>query len=208
MTIVGSIIATIIAIFLSIFITRSINNQVGGEPSDIADIVRNVADGNLNIDFDHRVSFGIYDSMKTMVIKLTDIAKGVIIGSEQIVNSSHQLSVGNDNLSKRTEFQASAIEETLSAMEEKNSTIKTNTSNTILVDRLSQEALEKTNEGSVSINKMIETMKEINTHSNKISDIIEVMNNIAFQTNLLALNASIEAARARSPRERLRSCSN
>lgn len=194
--ILGSLIASVVAIILSIFVTKTITNQIGGEPDEIAYIVKKVADGDLDIVFDNRDLKGVYESMKQMVEKLTEIVGGVLTASVQMVSASEQLSTGNLDLSNRTEQQATALEETSTAIEEMNSSIRSNAENTTTANNLSSEALDKTNDGSGAMDSMILSMNDISISSNRIAEIIEVINNIAFQTNLLALNASIEAARA------------
>ncbi len=192
----GALFASAIAMILSLLVTKTITKQIGGEPDEIADIVKTVAEGDLRVQFDQRKAVGIYDSMKLMVTKLTDIVGLVSIGTEQIASASTQLASGNQDLSNRTEQQATALEETSSAIEEMNSSIRSNADNTGSADQLSRDALEKSGEGALAVKSMIESMNEISVSSTRIADIIEVINNIAFQTNLLALNASIEAARA------------
>lgn len=194
--ILGFVVAMIIAFTLSILVTKNITRQIGGEPEEIAQIVQDVASGDLNVRFDNRVAVGIYDYMKQMVNKLSEIVAVVVSGSSQIVSASTELSSGNQDLSRRTEQQATALEETSSAIEEMNSSIKSNAHSTGSADQLSRTAVQKTEEGTRAVNQMISSMNEISDSSTRIANIIEVINNIAFQTNLLALNASIEAARA------------
>lgn len=135
-------------------------------------------------------------ALQTMTEKLKEVISDALSGAEQIASASEQLAMGNQDLSVRTEQQATALEETSSAIEEMNSSIRSNADNTKSADQLSRDALEKSVEGSGSFKNMISSMEDISISSNRIADIIEVINNIAFQTNLLALNASIEAARA------------
>ncbi|MBN2618826.1 MAG: hypothetical protein JXR64_11005 [Spirochaetales bacterium] len=127
---------------------------------------------------------------------LSNIAQSLQSNSTDISITTKQLVEGNKNLTERTNTQASSVEQTSSAIIQMNSSIKSNADNTRLADQLSRDALDKTNNGTSAVNSMIKSMNDINKSSDKISDIILVMNNIAFQTNLLALNASIEAARA------------
>jgi methyl-accepting chemotaxis protein len=152
---------------------------------------------SANLDVEQKDEIGeLADALRTMRDKLSEIVRAVASGSEQIATASEQLAEGNQDLSSRTEQQASALEETSSAIEEMNASIKSNADNTTTADQLSREAVVKTEDGTKAVSKMVTSMTEISDSSNRIADIIEVINNIAFQTNLLALNASIEAARA------------
>lgn len=173
-----------------------LNRLMGGEPIEIAGIVKDISKGHLNLRFTQKNPKGIYKSMKQMVATLSKIVGIVSSGSEQIVTASSQLAMGNQDLSTRTEQQATALEETSAAIEQMNTSIRSNADNTITANQLSLDVSEKADEGTQAVNQMIKSMNEISDSSNRISDIIEVINNIAFQTNLLALNASIEAARA------------
>ena len=132
--------------------------------------------------------------------KMTDMlaatANEVSAASQTVAVSAAQISQGNQDLSERTQQQASAIEETASALEQMTSAVKLNASNSQLANELARQALEKAREGGEVLDNTVKAMEEVNTSSNKISDIISVVNDIAFQTNLLALNAAVEAARA------------
>lgn len=191
MVIVAGIISLIVYMLSTV-----LNRYLGGEPVEIAGIVKEVSAGQLNIHFSENNPRGIYASMKQMVNKLSEITGIVSTGSEQIVAASKQLAAGNMDLSTRTENQATALEQTSSAIEQMNSSIRTNADNTITANQLSRDVSLKADEGAGAVEKMITSMNEISDSSIRIADIIEVINNIAFQTNLLALNASIEAARA------------
>ncbi len=195
--IVSSILIIFLVLLIALLASNGVLKQLGVDPSEIAVIATSIADGDLQIEFDSKKPLvGVYKSLYKMVERLHSIVKGVQTGSEQIATASEQLAEGNQNLAVRTEVQASSLEETSAAIEEMNSSIKSNAENTITADQLSRDALNKTKDGSVAVSSMITSMNDISTSSNRIADIIEVINNIAFQTNLLALNASIEAARA------------
>ncbi len=186
----------LIGIFVAVMITRSVLRRLGGEPDEISLIAESIAEGNLDIEYDDRELRGVYASMKTMSLKLSQIVSSVLSGSEQVASASEQLASGNQDLSNRTERQAASLEETSSAIEQMNASIKSNADNTQTADSLSREAAGKSEYGAETIHEMVNSMNEISISSNKIADIIEVITNIAFQTNLLALNASIESARA------------
>jgi methyl-accepting chemotaxis protein len=100
------------------------------------------------------------------------------------------------DLSTRTEQQASALEETASSMEELTSTVKQNGDNVRQANEFARSATDIARQGAAAVADVVATMAAINTSSNKIVDIISVIDGIAFQTNILALNAAVEAARA------------
>lgn len=183
---------------IAIFTVFTVLKQLGGDPSDIQVIADKISNGDLRSDntADIKRSQGVYLSMLKMKHRLTEIVAVSLTGAEQIATACEQLSLGNQDLSNRTEQQATALQETSSAIEEMNSSIRSNADNTGFADQLSRDALVKTSDGAIAVNTMITSMKDISVSSNRIAEIIEVINNIAFQTNLLALNASIEAARA------------
>ncbi|MBN2658592.1 MAG: HAMP domain-containing protein [Spirochaetales bacterium] len=191
----GLIISLIIALLVALFLTRMITSALllG------VNFAKELSRGDLTSDLDvhQKDELGILaEALRDMRDRIAEIVGVVLAGSEQIAAASVQLAEGNQDLSSRTEQQATALEETSSAIEEMNSSIRSNGDNTKTADQLAREALSKTEQGAKAVNTMITSMDEINVFSNKIADIIEVINNIAFQTNLLALNASIEAARA------------
>lgn len=122
---------------------------------------------------------------------------GEIRGSaEQIANAASELSKGNADLSARTEQQAASLEETASSMEELTATVKQNTDHARRASQLSEAIGKQGTEGGEQMHQVVKTMQDIADSSKKISEIIAVIDGIAFQTNLLALNAAVEAARA------------
>jgi len=129
------------------------------------------------------------DNMAEIVAKVKHAASEVYRGAEEI-------SQGNANLSQRTEEQSSSLEETASSMEEMTSTVKQNADNAGQANQLAIAARDQAEKGGSVVAKAVRAMTGINDASRKISDIIGVIDEIAFQTNLLALNAAVEAARA------------
>ena len=103
---------------------------------------------------------------------------------------------GNHDLSSRTEHQPSTLEQTVAGMEELGSTVKQNTDSARQANQLAMSASKVAIEGGEVVGQVAETMKGINESSRRISDIISVIDGIAFQTNILALNAAEGAARA------------
>lgn len=187
--------AIILGVFLSILIIRSVLRQLGGDPAEVVEIAERIANGKLDIRF-HSNSTGLYDSMVATVNKLKEMIVGVIVGAEEVNMGAEQVAQGNANLSQRTQEQASNLEEVASSMEEMTSTVTQNTENAQQANQLAIAARKQADEGGEVVKNAISAMNEINTSSKKISDIIGVIDEIAFQTNLLALNAAVEAARA------------
>ncbi len=136
------------------------------------------------------------DNLNATQDKLGDIFGQINMAADFINTASQEIASGNDNLSQRVEEQASSLEETASGMEEMTSTVQNNAENTRQAKQLSTGAREVAEKGGDVVSRAVEAMNEINVSSNKIADIIGVIDEIAFQTNLLALNASVEAARA------------
>ena len=138
----------------------------------------------------------LLNSLSSMQDSLTKVVSTVRQGSEGVATASAQIASGNHDLSARTESQASALEETASSMEELSSTVKQNADNARQANQLAMSASTVAVQGGEVVSQVVETMKGINEASRKISDIISVIDGIAFQTNILALNAAVEAARA------------
>jgi methyl-accepting chemotaxis protein len=110
--------------------------------------------------------------------------------------ASAQIAQGNLDLSQRTEEQASALQETAATMDELGSAVKQNSENALQANQLAQGASQAATKGGAVVGQFVDTMKGISESSQKIADIISVIDGIAFQTNILALNAAVEAARA------------
>jgi methyl-accepting chemotaxis protein len=163
------------------------------------DSVKKLTQGDLT----HRVDFnGSSDlgALATMINALAENLKGIVTevteGAGGITDAAKEISCGVNDLSRRTEEQASTLEETVSSMEEMTSTVKQSADNMHQTNVLARTALEEAEQGGAIVNQTVTAMSEISVSSNKIADIIGVIDEIAFQTNLLALNAAVEAARA------------
>ncbi len=127
---------------------------------------------------------------------LIKVVAAVRQGSESVSTASAEIAQGNNDLSARTEQQASALEETAASMEELSSTVKQNADNARQANQLAQNASSVAIQGGQVVSEVVETMRGISDSSKRIADIISVIDGIAFQTTILALNAAVEAARA------------
>jgi methyl-accepting chemotaxis protein len=167
--------------------------------SDIASAMSYMAKGDLTkpIEQDYLGSFGeVKNSVNETIEKLDDIVMKLRESADVISTASNEISSGNNNLSSRTEQQASSLQETASSMEELTSTVSNNANNAQQANQLAASARQTAEHGGEVVSQAVQAMDAINASSNKISEIIGVIDEIAFQTNLLALNASVEAARA------------
>ncbi len=179
------------AIWLSRQITRPLNSAVG--------IAGRVAQGDLSntieVKGDDEVG-SLLTSLTAMQANLARLVTNVRQSSEGVATASAQIASGNTDLSARTESQASALQQTAASMEELGQTVRQNADNARQADQLARSASEVAVEGGNVVSQVVENMKGINDASRQISDIIGVIDGIAFQTNILALNAAVEAARA------------
>ena len=162
-------------------------------------VAERVRDGDLTVAVvdNARDEFSpLLTAMGEMQASLTRVVSNVRQGADSVATASVQIAQGNSDLSSRTEQQASALEETSASMEEMGSTAQQNADNARQASQLASSASGVAIQGGEVVNQVVQTMKEINESSRKISDIIGVIDGIAFQTNILALNAAVEAARA------------
>ena len=184
------------------FLSEGINDLVDVSDRVINDTIRvlsAMANGDLtqNINAEYEGAFNqLKNDANQTIEKLTDIVSKIKESSNLVNSASSEISQGNLNLSNRTEAQASSLEETSASMTEMTSTVQNNAENSKQAKALANNSRKQAENGGEVVNKAVEAMDKINSASNKIADIISVIDEIAFQTNLLALNAAVEAARA------------
>jgi methyl-accepting chemotaxis protein len=183
--------AAVMALWITRQITKPIRAAVGA--------AKEFADGNLTHVLRPRGTdepAQLLHALESMRLALSKVVTNVRHGSDGVATASAEIAQGNHDLSARTENQASALEQTAASMEELGSTVKQNADNARQANQLAMSASTVAIRGGDVVEQVVETMKGINEASRKISDIISVIDGIAFQTNILALNAAVEAARA------------
>jgi methyl-accepting chemotaxis protein len=192
---VAVVFALVVGVAMAFAITRSIVTPIA-QAVGLADTV---ARGDLT----SKVSVVGKDEPALLLASLMKMNDSLvaIVGqvrqtSDSIATGSGQIATGNADLSQRTEEQASNLQQTAASMEELTSTVKSNADTARLATQLANSASGAAERGGVVVGQVVHTMEAITSSSKKISDIIGVIDGIAFQTNILALNAAVEAARA------------
>ena len=183
---------------VSYFIVRTIWHQLGGEPEYARNIAQAVAAGDLSIHIklDPRDSDSLLGALAEMKGRLEGIVSGIQGSAEEIRLASGEIASGNAELSSRTEAQAHNLGNAALSMSELTGTVQKNAESARHATELAGSASTIAAKGGRAVNQVVSTMNEISASAKKISDIIGVIDGIAFQTNILALNAAVEAARA------------
>ena len=198
-TLIGlGVTALLMAAALGWLITRSLLRELGGEPRTAADVARAVAGGDFTqpIAVKDGDTTSLMAQLAAMKDGLAQVVSQVRRGSESVAMASSEIAQGNQDLSARTESQASALEETAASMEQLGATVRQNADSAGQANALARSASDVAVRGGEVVGQVVQTMKGINESSQRIADIIGVIDGIAFQTNILALNAAVEAARA------------
>ena len=185
-------------IAISLLITRSVIDQLGAEPVVAAALSHRMAQGDLAVRIDLKPgdTSSLLYSIREMRDGFARLVGDVRQGSLGVAKASAEIAQGDIDLSARTEHQASALEQTAASMQELNSTVQRNADSARQANQLALNASSVAVQGGAVVSQVVETMHGINESSRRISDIISVIDGIAFQTNILALNAAVEAARA------------
>jgi methyl-accepting chemotaxis protein len=192
---VGSL---LIGLLMALGLTRSLLSRLGGEPADAARVAHAVAEGRLGTPIALRPgdNSSLMAALSLMQDSLARVVQAVREGSDQVATASVEIAHGNNDLSQRTEQQASALQQTASSMTQLGSTVARNADNARQADALARGASQVAQRGGAAVAQVVGTMRQINEGSRRIADITGVIDGIAFQTNILALNAAVEAARA------------
>ncbi|MCA8866943.1 MULTISPECIES: methyl-accepting chemotaxis protein [unclassified Halomonas] len=190
--------ALLVGGLIAVFLSRQLLRELGAEPYEVKAFAEAIGRGELTSQGKLKKgdTRSIMASQVAMAQQLQTIVTQVRASAEAVASNSEQIAEGNNDLSSRTEQQASALAETASAMEQLNSTVKLNAENSEQASLEASSASSTAKQGGAAVNQVVATMNDLNKSSQEIAGIISTIDAIAFQTNILALNASVEAARA------------
>lgn len=174
----------------SIVIIRGILVQLGGDPVEVLAIAREIANGNLSVNFDNkRKKTGIYAAMHDMSEKLKSIISSIVNAADTIAVAGQQVNAAIQQISEGANEQVSSVENITAAIGQFAASTKQNNESAFHTDKITTEA-------SFSIKQSNNVVANSNDSMKEIASKITIIGDIAFQTNILALNAAVEAARA------------
>jgi methyl-accepting chemotaxis protein len=197
-TATAAVMVLVVLVVVSIgahFLIRSIKTPL----AEAMEAASRIAEGDLRVKIHTQRTDELGQLMQTMqrmADSLSGLVRDVRQSTEGIATASSEIATGNQDLSNRTEQTASSLQETASSMEQLTGTVTHSAQAAQEADRLAGTACSAARQGGEVVGQVIQTMEDISSSSRKISDIIGVIDGIAFQTNILALNAAVEAARA------------
>jgi len=186
---------------------RSVTRSIGGEPSEVAELAQRIADGDLSIGRDRvereamRADPGSQQAnLASSMVKMRDALRRTIEDIQgaagAIAVGTAEMPAGNDDLSRRTEQQAAALEQTAASVEELNATVQQNAQSVSQANNLTKVGVTAVSSGDKHILEIVSRMTGITDSAERMRGLVEVVSGIAAQTNILALNAAVEAARA------------
>ncbi|WP_240612413.1 methyl-accepting chemotaxis protein [Salinicola lusitanus] len=197
MSLIAGAIGIIITLIMG-WIIRNVLGDLGGDPRQARNAIRGMAEGDLTTAL--KIGAGdrhsLLAAIEGMRIHLAESMTNVRHASTTITVGVGQIHSGNQDLAARTEQQAASVGETASSMEELTQTVRQNADNARQASGLAGEARATAAEGGEMMDQVVSTMQGITDSSRRVTEIVGVIDSIAFQTNILALNASVEAARA------------
>ena len=193
-----TLLAVLISIAVTVLVSRSISRELGAEPNEVRSVVQAIQQGDLTVPVQVKVgdTTSVMVAVRDMQQRFHELVSAVRDNVDQLRTTSHDISTGNQNLGQRTEQAASSLEQTAASMEELTATVRQSADSARQANQLATTAAGTATKGGEVMLQVVSTMQDIHQSSQKIADIIGVIDGIAFQTNILALNAAVEAARA------------
>jgi len=174
-------------------------NELSKYIDEIGRVLQEIADANLNITIEGDF-LGDFSAIKTSIIavndRLNDMVSNISSITEQVSEGARSISESGLQLANGASEQAGSVQELSATVETVSQKAKTNSANADSANKMSEDSMQSAQESNKQMKHMLDAMEGIKDSSNKISNIIKTIEDIAFQTNLLALNAAVEAARA------------
>jgi methyl-accepting chemotaxis protein len=179
-------------------VTRQLMGILGDEPAKVRELLQRVAAGDLSVDarIQGRDSNSVLASVAHMIKQLRSTVHEVRYNADSVATASAEVSSGSADLATRTQDQATALERSVAALQQLSGTVGQNADSAVQANQLARGASDVAGQGGAVVAQLVHTMQDIHKASQRIADIIGVIDGIAFQTNILALNAAVEAARA------------
>ena len=193
-----TLLAVLISVGATAAVSRSISRELGAEPSEVRAVVQAMQRGDLTaaVHVKDGDTGSVMVAVRDMQQRFHELVSAVRDNIAQLRATSDDISSGNQNLGNRTEQAASSLEQTAASMEELTATVRQSADSARQANQLATTAAGTAAKGGEVMQQVVSTMQDIHHSSQKIADIIGVIDGIAFQTNILALNAAVEAARA------------
>lgn len=197
MGLIAGVIGIIITLIMG-WIIRNVLGDLGGDPRQARDAIQGMAEGDLTTSLNVKSGdeHSLLAAIEGMRAHLAESMTNIRHASTTITVGVSQIHSGNQDLAARTDQQAASIGETASSMEELTQTVRQNADNARQASGLATQARTTATEGGDMMDQVVSTMQGITDSSREVTEIVGVIDSIAFQTNILALNASVEAARA------------
>ena len=193
-----TLLAMLISVAATVIVSRSIGRELGAEPSEVRAVVQAIQQGDLTVPVHVKAgdTGSVMVAVRDMQQRFHELVSAVRDNIGQLRATSDDISSGNQNLGHRTEQAASSLKQTAASMEELTATVRQSADSARQANQLATTAASTATKGGEVMQQVVSTMQDIHHSSQKIADIIGVIDGIAFQTNILALNAAVEAARA------------
>ena len=188
--------ALLLSMLIAWKLTTNLVRQLGGEPARAQAVAAVIAAGDLSHPIENNGRQNIMSSLALMQEELRALIAAIRHSADTVHNHSAEIAAGNRELSARTEQQSAALIETAASMEEMTSTVRNNAENTRQAKQMASNAATSARQGGEVMTRVSGTMHDIAGSADQMTEIITLIEGIAFQTNILALNAAVEAARA------------
>jgi methyl-accepting chemotaxis protein len=193
-----SVAGALLAIVLGALLTRGLKRQLGAEPREVVQVTHAVAQGDLSYPLSvRRASKGsVLFAMHQMQTALRNVVGRVHQSSDEVALGARDIADGSIDLAQRTEQQAQSLLETVATMDALAQTVEHNAGVAHDVAGKATLARERAENGGEAVETLVKVMQRIDESSKRVTEIVSLIDDLAFQTNILALNAAVEAARA------------